>query len=73
MAPPKPNKPSGPTWDEYRLLNIETISWLTSEVRKLHDEILVLKVKFFFVSAICGLVGGIIATVIGGLILHHLK
>ena len=65
--------PKSGGWEEYRLLHIQTLEWLTKEVRRMSDELLVLKVKLGLVAMIGGGAAGLAGTLVGGLILHWLK
>ncbi len=67
-----PDKNEG-DWPEYRLLHIQTLEWLTVEVRKNHDEILTLKVKWGIIAALSGCVSGVIGAIISGVIGSYLK
>lgn len=51
------------SWNEYRLLHIETFEWLKAEVRKNHDDILTMKVEARFTALIWGVVGGLVTGV----------
>lgn len=68
-----PPKQSEGSWEEYRLLHIQTLEWLTKEVRRMSDELLVMKVKLGIVAAIGGGLAGTIGAVLGGLLLQWLK
>lgn len=67
MPPPKGS------WDEYRLLHVQTLEWLTKEVRRLSDEVLVFKAKLGIVATLTGGAMGFIGAIGGGLVLHWIK
>lgn len=65
-------KTDGP-WEEYRLLHITTLEYLTGEVRRIGNELLVLKIKLGLMALMGGGLAGMLGTIIGGLVLHWLK
>jgi hypothetical protein len=68
-----PPKQSEGSWEEYRLLHIQTLEWLTKEVRRMSDELLVVKVKIGIVAALGGGIAGAVGAIITALVLNWLK
>lgn len=59
-----PEAPKSGSWEEYRLHHIESLKWLTDEVKKNHDDILVIKTKMAVYSLMFGAASSIITTLL---------
>lgn len=56
--------------DPYRTLTVETMQWMFEEIRKNHDDILVIKTKFGLISGLIGFTTGIIGAVGSAAVIH---
>lgn len=57
--------------NEYRSLSLETLEWMLGEVRKHHDDLLVMKTQHAIYSGAGGFIGGIISGVLVLLIARY--
>lgn len=62
-----------PPREEYRQLSVETLDWMLSEVRRNHDDILIMKTERRVVSAIFGGLFGVLGSGLIELVIHLLK
>lgn len=60
-----------PPREEYRQLSVETLDWMLSEVRRNHDDILIMKTERRIVSATYGSLFGIMGSVAAELVIHY--
>lgn len=56
--------------EEYRQLSVETLQWMLNEVRKHHDDILIMKTERRMLSCVFGGLSAIVVELVAKFVFH---